>query len=326
MLRRQLLMGFGGAVAAWPLGARAQQPAMPLVGVMIAGAAEPLRQATAGFRQGLKETGYVEGQNVSIDYRFAEGQFDRFPTFASELVSRQAAVLFTTSSAGTHAAIQATKTIPIVFAIGEDPIRLGFVASLNRPGGNVTGIYQFTAGLEAKRFGLLHEVVPNSTIMAVLINPNFSAAESQLRDVQEAAVRLGVQLVVLRANGENDFDAAFSTLIQQRAEGLLVCGSPFFFSKRAQLIGLAARHGVPAMYEWREYAATGGLMSYGTNLADIYRQGGLYSGQILAGAKPADLPVMQATKFEFVINLGSAKALGIAVPPALSARADEVIE
>jgi ABC-type uncharacterized transport system substrate-binding protein len=324
--RREFITLLGGVAAAWPVVVRAQQPAMPVVGFMIAGSAEPLRQATAGFRQGLKESGYVEGQNVSIDYRFAEGQFDRFPTFASELVSRQVAVLFTTSSAGTRAAIQATKTIPIVFAIGEDPVRLGLVASLNRPGGNVTGIYQFTAGLEAKRFGLLHEVVPKSTAMAVLINPDFSAAESQLRDVQEAAIRLGVQLVVLRANGENDFDAAFSTLIQQRAEGLLVCGSPFFFGKRVQLIGLAARHGVPAMYEWREYAATGGLMSYGTNLADIYRQGGLYSGQILGGAKPADLPVMQATKFEFVINLGAAKALRIEVPPTLLARADEVIE
>ena len=326
MRRREFITLLGGAAAAWPAAARAQQPALPIVGLMIAGSPGPLRRATEGFREGLKEAGFVEGQNVAIQYRFAEGQFDRFPAFASDLVGRQVEVLFTTSSAGTLAAMRATTTIPVVFAIGEDPVTLGIVASLNRPGGNVTGIYQFTTGLEAKRLGLLREIVPKTTTMAVLINPNFSAADTQLRDVHDAATHLGVQLVVLRANAESDLDAAFSTLVQQRAGALLVCGSPFFFGRREQLVGLTARHAVPAIYEWREYAAAGGLMSYGTDLAESYRQGGIYAGRILKGAKPADLPVMQATKFEFVINLSTARALGIDVPPTLSARADEVIE
>src|SRR6516225_678210 len=224
------------------------------------------------------------------------------------------------------AAKGATATIPIVFGMGGDPVALGLVRSLNRPGGNVTGIYFFTQGLEAKRLGLLHEMVPTATTMAVLINPNYSPAENQLRDVQEAAPRLGVQLLALRANAESDFDAVFASLIRQRAGALLVCASPFFFSRRQRLLVLAARHAVPAIYEWREFAAAGGLMSYGTNLNDAYRQLGVYAGRILKGEKPADLPVVQSTRFEFVINLSTAKALRIEVPPTLSARADEVIE
>ena len=294
--------------------------------IVTGGSAGPLRQHVAAFREGLKEAGYVEGQNVTVEYGFAEGQLDRFPALVSDLVRRQASVLAVTSIAGARAAKQATTTIPVVFSVGEDPVAAGLVESLNRPGGNLTGVHQFTTGLEAKRLGLLHEMVPKATTIAVLVNPNFSSAETQLRDVQEAAPRLGVQLVVVRANVESDFDAAFATLVQQRAGALLVCASPFFNARRQQLVVLAARHAVPAIYEWRDFAEAGGLMSYGTILADAYRQVGVYAGRVLKGAKPADLPVVQVTRFEFVINLSTAKALGIEVPPTLSARADEVIE
>ena len=326
MKRREFITLLGGAAAAWPLAARAQQPALPLIGFIPSGSAGPLRQQVAAFREGLKEAGYVDGQNVTVEYGFAEGQLDRFPALVSDLVRRQASVLAVTSIAGARAAKQATTTIPVVFSVGEDPVAAGLVESLNRPGGNLTGVHQFTTGLEAKRLGLLHEMVPKATTIAVLVNPNFSSAESQLRDVQEAAPRLGVQLVVVRANVESDFDAAFATLVQPRAGALLVCASPFFNARRQQLVVLAARHAVPAIYEWRDFAEAGGLMSYGTILADAYRQVGVYAGRVLKGAKPANLPVVQATRFEFVINLSTAKALGIEVPPTLSARADEVIE
>jgi putative ABC transport system substrate-binding protein len=306
--------------------ARAQQPAMPVVGAFTAGSPDALRLPIAAFHVGLKEVGFVENQNVAVEYRSAEGQLDRAPALLADLVRRRAAVLFVSSPSGVVAAKRASATIPIVFSVGADPVKLGFVTSLNRPGGNVTGVYQFTPELEAKRLGLLHEVVPKATTIAALINPSYSAAETQLRDVQGAAARLGVQLVVLRANVESDFDAAFATLVQQRAGALLVCGSPFFNSRRQQLVVLAARYAVPAIYEWREFAAGGGLMSYGTNLADAYRQAGVYAGRILRGEKPSELPVVVAARFEFVINLNTAKALGIEVPPGLSARADEVIE
>jgi putative tryptophan/tyrosine transport system substrate-binding protein len=322
--RRGFIALLGGA-AAWPLVARAQQPTMPVIGFMIGGL-QARSQQIAAFHAGLKESGYVQGQNVAVELRSAEGQFDRFPALAADLLQHGAALLVAVSNDGALAAKRATATTPIVFGMGGDPVALGLVASLNRPGGNITGIYFFTQGLEGKRLGLLHELAPTVATIAVLVNPNYSPAEHQVRDVQEAAARLGVKLLVLRANAETDFDGVFAELVRQRAGALLVCASPFFFSRRQQIVVLAARHAVPAIYEWREFAAAGGLMSYGTNINDAYRQMGVYAGRILKGERPADLPVVQSTRFEFVINLSTAKALGIEVPPTLSARADEVIE
>jgi ABC-type uncharacterized transport system substrate-binding protein len=326
MRRREFITLLGGTAVAWPLGVLAQQP-LPVVGFLNAASPGPLRAQVAAFLEGLKQSNYVEGQNVAVEYRWAEGQYDRLPALVADLVRRQVTVIVSGGGApAVLAAKAATTTIPIVFSLGADPIRWGVVASLNRPGGNITGVYQFTSGLEAKRLGLLHEMVPKATRVGVLINSNFADADNQLHDVQEAAARLGVQLIVVRANAESEFDAAFSTLGDQRAGALLVCGSPFFNTRREQLVVLAARQAVPAMFEWRDFAAAGGLMSYGTSLADAYRQVGVYTGQILRGAKPGDLPVVQSTKFELAINLNTAKALGIEVPPTLSARADEIIE
>jgi putative tryptophan/tyrosine transport system substrate-binding protein len=323
MRRRQFLAGIGAAI--WPLAARAQQ-GLPLVGFASAGSAAALRRDLAGFERGLAESGTILGQNASIEYRFAEGQFDRFPAFMSEFVERKASVIVTSSNPGAHAARNATATIPIVFSIGNDPVKLGLVPNLNRPDGNLTGVYQFSSGLEGKRLSLLREMVPRAATLGVLIQPNFSPSESQVRDVQQAAASLGIKVVIARANAEAEFDAAFTHLVDQKAEGLLVAASPFFNIRRQQLVVLAARHGLPAMYEWRDFAEAGGLMSYGTRLADAFYQAGIYAGRILKGAKPSDLPVVQVTKFDFVINLNTAKALRIEVPPALSARADEVIE
>jgi putative ABC transport system substrate-binding protein len=324
MKRREFVSLLGGAAAAWPLAARAQQDAIPVIGFVSAGGRGALRRHISAFQEGLKEFGYVEGQNVAVEYRFAEGQSARLPVLVSELIKRQVAVLVVTGSATALAAKQATTTIPI--GVGEDPLATGLVASLNRPGGNLTGAYQFTSGLEGKRLGLLHEVVPKASRIGALINPDFSAAQAQLRELEEAAPRLGVQLVVVRANVENDFETAFSTLVREKATALLVCASPFFFSRHQQIVVLAARHALPAIYEWRDFPATGGLMSYGTNLADAYRQAGVYAARILKGAKPADLPVVQSTKFELVINLQAAKALAVEVPNAIQLLADEVIE
>jgi ABC-type uncharacterized transport system substrate-binding protein len=328
MKRRKFIALFGGAAAAWPRVTRAQQQAaMPVVGFLNAASPGPLRQQIAVFLGGLKESGYVENQNVAVEYRWAEGQYDRLPALAADLVRKQVSVIV--SGGGASAALAAkaaTSSIPIVFSSGADPVRLGLVASLNRPGGNTTGVYQFTSGLEAKRLGLLHEMIPKATLVAVLNNPNFADAENQLRDLQDAAARLALQLVVVHANTKSDFDAAFSTVVRQGAGALLVCASPFFNERREQLVVLAARHAMPAIFEWRDFTTAGGLMSYGTKLNDTYRQMGIYAGQILRGAKPGDLPIVQSTKFELVINLNTAKALGIEVPPTLSARADEIIE
>jgi putative ABC transport system substrate-binding protein len=325
MRRRDFIAVLGGA-AAWPVAATAQQPAMPVIGLMISGSPGPLRRQLAAIHEGFKEAGYVAGQNAAMEFRFAEGQFDRFPAFAADLVKRQVAVLMTTSIPGVLAAKQATTTIPIVFSVGDDPVASGLVDTLHRPSGNLTGVYQFATGLETKRLGLLHDLIPKATTIAALVHPNNPGADRQVRDLQEAAPRLGVRLVILTANAETDFQPAFARLVDERAGALLVCASAFFNSRREQLVLLAARHAVPAIYEWREFAEGGGLMSYGTSLNDAYRQAAVYAGRVLKGAKPADLPVVQSTKFEFVINLNTAKALGIDVPPALSARADEVIE
>jgi putative tryptophan/tyrosine transport system substrate-binding protein len=325
MKRREFIALVGGTIAS-PASARAQQPTVPVIGFLSAGAHTTTRVQLAAFNGGLEEAGYVDGQNVVIEHRFAEGQFDRMPALADDLVRHGVAVLFAVSNAGALAAKQATRTIPIVFGIGGDPVALGLVASLNRPGSNITGIYFFTSGLEGKRLSLLHELVPKAAPIGVLVNPNYQAAENQLRDVREAAARLGVHVAVLHANTVSDFEVAFSSLAQQRAGALLVAASPFFNSQRERLVELSARHAVPAIYEWREYAEAGGLMSYGTSLSDTYRQGGVYVGRILKGTKPADLPVMQASKFELVINLKIAKVLGITVPQSLLIQANDVIE
>ena len=324
--RRDFITLLGGAAAAWRLAARGQQ-AIPVVGFLNSASPDAFAPYVGGFLQGLRDAGYTDGQNVKVEYRWAYGQYERLPQLAAELLAQQVAVIVASGGEPSiMAAKAATSRTPIVFGIGGDPVKLGLVASLNRPGGNITGVSLLTSSLEAKRVGLIGELVPNAAVIAALINPNYAQAQAQEAEVQEAGRRIGRRIVVMNASSERDFDLAFATFKQKKADALVVAADPFFNASRNLLVALAARHGLPAVYEFREFAAAGGLMSYGTSLVGAYRQYGVYAAQILKGARPADLPVLQPTTFELVINLKTARALPLDVPPMLLARADEVIE
>ena len=328
MKRREFITLLGGAAAAWPLATRAQQqPAMPVIGFLSGRSPYELATVVRAFGQGLGETGYFESKNIIIEYRWAEGRYDRLPTLAAELVTHQVALIAAVGSPNSgQAAKAATATIPIVFISGVDPVQEGLVASLNRPGGNVTGVVPLLPAMEGKRFGLLREIIPNASLIAVLANPAFANFDRQVNEVQQAARGASQQLLLLRASTEEDIDAAFAMAAERGAKGLLVAADPFMLSRRERLVVLAARYAIPAIYEAREYATTGGLMSYGISLTNAYWQAGVYAGRILKGEKPGDLPVLQPTKFEFIINLKTAKALRLKVFDNLLSLADEVIE
>jgi len=328
MKRRDFITLLGSAAVAWPLAARAQQSAMPIVGLVNGRSAQDAARNAAAFRKGLNETGYVEGQNVMVEYHWMEGRYDRAPSLVADLVRRRVAVIATPGfTAGALAAKAATTTIPIVFSVGEDPVKLGLVTNIARPGGNATGHNFFAAEVVAKRLGLLHDLVPKAVRIAVLVNPaNATTAEATLRDIPGAARALGLQIQVLNASTSREIEAAFATLVRDRADALFVAPDGLFLSRRVQFVTLAARHGIPVAHNFREEVEAGGLMSYGTDTLDSWRQVGVYTGQILQGSKPADLPVLQSTKFEFVINLQTARALGLEVPNSLQLLADEVIE
>jgi putative tryptophan/tyrosine transport system substrate-binding protein len=327
MQRRKFLMLLGGAAAAGPLTAGAQQETMPVIGFLSGASPKTYTPNVTAFLHGLKEASYVAGQNVTIEYRWAEGQYDQLPGMAADLVRRRVTVIAATSTPAALAAKAATTTIPIVFETGADPVQLGLVANLNRPGGNVTGLAQLSVELVPKRLELLHEFMPTAKVMALLINPTNPAAAKQSREALAGAGSLGLKLHVVHAGAESDFDAVFASQVQLRASGLVIVGAdPFFASQSEQLAALTVRHAVPAIYQGREFAAAGGLMSYGASLADAYRQVGVYTGRVLKGEEPADMPIQQATKVELIINLKTAKTLGLKIPLPLLGRADEVIE
>jgi putative ABC transport system substrate-binding protein len=326
MRRRDFIKVVAGSAVVRPLASHAQQPSMPVVGFLNTASPDTYAPFLAAFWAGLKEAGYSEGQNVAIKYRWAEGHYDRMPGLAADLVRQRVGVIAATSTPAALAAKNATVSIPIVFELSGDPIKLGLVANLNRPGGNVTGVAQLNSLIVAKRLGLLRDLLPGAKTIGFLVNPDDSRAEGQLEDMQEGARALGQKVLVLNASSERDIDAAFETLVRQHAGALIVGSDVFLNSRREQLVALAARHAVPAMYQLRNFATAGGLMSYGASQTDAYRQAGVYVGKILKGARPGELPVIQSTKFEFVINLKTAKALGLAVPSGLLAIADEVIE
>ena len=325
MKRRDFITLLGGAVA-WPLAVRAQQSAMPVIGYLQAGSPGPSARPVEIFRQSLAEAGYVEGRNVAIEYRWAEGQYDRLQALAEELVRRQVAIIVAAPTPAALAAKTATATIPIVFSAAGDPVKLGLVGSLARPGGNATGVNFFQAELGAKQLGLLHELVPTAARIGLLVNPANANVEGVTQDVTAAAAVFGVRIDIVQARDSREIEAAFATLVRNKADALLVGADSFFFNRRLQLATLATRHAIPAIYFVRELAEAGGLMSYGTSVTDVYRQLGVYTGHILKGAKPAELPVVQSTKFELVINLPTARALGLIIPPGVLAIADEVIE